>query len=195
MIETTRTRIVTGATAALAAGGLRRFTMSEVCARADVSRGTLYRYFSDREHVLEAVRQHVADDLRHALDVAVRARPATDDRVRVVLTALAQHTARHPELRELLDREPALALSFLRDQLPDMVTAVAQALRPALQQNSAVASGLLSERQVAELLFRLMLTAELVPSRGSRSLAQRIGDLWESLLIAAPQEQQKRLAG
>lgn len=186
MSETTRAKIVAGATAALAAGGPRRFTMSEVCEHAGVSRGTLYRYFTDREQLRAAVRQHVVTTVEQSVAAAVQARPEIEHRVRVVLLALSQHTARHPELRLLVDREPALALSFLADEFPAILTIVTDALRPALRESAAVVTGALTERQVAEILLRMMLTGDLVPSRGSRSLAQRGADLWDSLAGATP---------
>jgi AcrR family transcriptional regulator len=185
MSETTRAKIVAGATVALAANGERRFTMSEVCDHAGVSRGTLYRYFTDREQLRAAVRRHVVTTLEQSLATAVQARPEIEHRVRVVLQTLSQHTTRHPELRELVAREPALALSFLTAEFPSILSVVTDALRPALRECAAVATGALTDRQVAEILLRLMITGDLVPSRGSRALAQRTADLWESFVGTA----------
>ena len=156
--------------------------MSDICDEAGVSRGTLYRYFANRDEVLAAVRQQIVQDLRDQLAEATRARPAPDERVSVVLQALAQHTARNPAIGALLRREPALALEFLTAEFGAILTVVTAALRPALKLSPPVVAGVLSERQAAELLLRVMLTFELVPSRGSSSLAARIATVWDSLL-------------
>jgi DNA-binding phage protein len=50
-------RILSGALDAIASRGARRLSMSDIIEASGVSRGTLYRYFSNKEEVLSAVAE------------------------------------------------------------------------------------------------------------------------------------------
>ena len=50
-------RILSGALDAIAARGVKRLSMSDIIDASGVSRGTLYRYFSNKDQVLSAVAE------------------------------------------------------------------------------------------------------------------------------------------
>jgi AcrR family transcriptional regulator len=51
----TEARILDAALTAVGRRGVRRLTVGSVCAQAGVSRATLYRYFTSKDELLEAV--------------------------------------------------------------------------------------------------------------------------------------------
>lgn len=98
--------------------GFGRATMSEVAARARVSKRTLYGFFADKSALFAAVveaHRHTmlavpGDDDRLPLDEALRAIvridiDADEDRARHALLEMAFHeSVAHPELREVILR-------------------------------------------------------------------------------------------
>lgn len=58
----TRTRLLDAAIGALAEHGHHAVRVDDVVARAEVSHGTFYRYFADKEELLHALAERCADD-------------------------------------------------------------------------------------------------------------------------------------
>ena len=172
----TEDRILDAALRLLARRGLRKVSMTDICAEAGVSRGTLYRYFTSRDDVLAGAEARIERTLRDTLQAAVKARPDADARVAVVLAALAEHAAAHPSLGAVLENEPRLALDYLARRFDALLEVLAEALRPALAASPGVVGGQLDERQLAELLLRLFLAERVLPgSRTSSSASEQLG--------------------
>jgi len=68
--------------------GVRRLTVGSVCAQAGVSRATLYRYFTSKDELLEAVGRRAVNGVAAALEQAVAERPGFPG------TALAENLIR-----------------------------------------------------------------------------------------------------
>jgi AcrR family transcriptional regulator len=180
--KTTEETILDGAIQALSRHGVRRLSMSDICEEAGVSRGTLYRYFKSKEDVLDAVNTRIEQGMKAAYDEAVAANPALEDRVRVVLKVAIGFPDKYPHMRQIILLEPGVALNFMTRELPSIVKAVAEYLKPALVDCPPVAQGILTERQIAEIFMRLVMSSFLLPTPGSAKLDSRIADLWESLV-------------
>lgn len=71
----TRQRLVEGAQRAIGQHGLRGLTVEQCIRASDLSRRTFYQYFRDRDAVIAAVYERVADDMVAAVEAAI-ARPA-----------------------------------------------------------------------------------------------------------------------
>jgi len=115
-----RQRILDAALAQFTDFGLRRSTMEDVARRAGLSRVTVYRRFSGKDELMEAV---VLREVRRYFDglTEVRSR-AADAEERVVESAAfsMSHLRAHPLLRRLIDTEPeaiVLRLSSEGDSL------------------------------------------------------------------------------
>lgn len=173
--------IVDGAMRALARHGTARVSMTDICRESDVSRGTLYRYFSNREEVLEAVNQRISGANREVLDEAIAQDPRLEVRVRVVLKAMITFPAHFPHMRAIFEHEPKTALGFLAREMPNVLSVLDEYLRPALETSPPVTEGLLSVEDVLELFYRLVTSSFLIPTPGSESLDERIAALWESV--------------
>jgi AcrR family transcriptional regulator len=177
--------IINGAIRALSRHGVRRLSMSDICEESGVSRGTLYRYFKSKEEVLEAVNSRIEDTMRAAYDEAVAARPDPAERVRVVLEVAISFPERFPHMRQIIQLEPGVALSFMTRELPTIAKFASEYLKPALVDSAPVVQGLLTERQITEIFMRLIMSSFLIPTPGSTKLAARLADLWESLTVGA----------
>ena len=73
------------------------FTMQDIADRAGVTHRTVYRYFSSREDLFEALAARSDADLARALDV-----PDTIDGLREALTVLFGHFESHAAITHLL---------------------------------------------------------------------------------------------
>lgn len=168
-----RARIVTAAMELAAAGGYDAVMMKEVASRAGVSLGTLYRYFSSKDHLLaEALRvwgQQLSDRLLESPPQG--ASPAA--RVGEVFRRMARGVEQAPELgvaltRALLSRDPSALQN--RDALMDnMQIWIASALGDT---DVADREGLMDA--LAHLCFAYMITL----ANGQRS-PREVGDALE----------------
>jgi len=176
--EDTSSRILDGALRALARHGRHKFSMSDICREAHVSRATLYHYFKTKDEVLDAIGKHVERSFKRALDAAVDANPAVEDRLRVVLEVIADYAQAHEAAARVMDAEPEFALAFLRREFGNFVTILRAALEPVLDD---VEIGVLTKNQLVELLLRIVMSTYFVPSSGSDQIAKRVTDLWAAL--------------
>jgi AcrR family transcriptional regulator len=178
----TSDRIVDAALRMLARRGLRKLSMTDIGDEAHVSRGTLYRYFASREDVLAAAEERVLRTLEQALDEAVAASPRPADRLTAVFSALSAHRAEHPALVELMRDQPRLVLDFFARQFDTLLDLLEETLQPVLERTSAVRTGAMTERQVAEVLLRVALTADVISAPSTQWLGSQAAQLWTSLL-------------
>lgn len=184
-------RLADAALRALARRGLRKLSVTDVCDEAGVARGTLYRYYASREDVLAAAEERIVQGIGEALRAAVAARPAPDERIQTVLDGLEAYLAAHPEVPTLVQDEPAWVREVLGRLFEDLLDAFLAALQPTLERAASVVSRSMSERQLAEVLLRLVLTAATRAGQGS---AGRDIALWEALLAPAPARKRAALS-
>lgn len=96
--------------------GFRKVTMSDVATEASVSRPLLYRYFRDKEGLLDAVVDRVLREWNEVLLAeAARNTPGTAHTVRLVLTASLEFARSREVLRGLLGRDALAALASYSD--------------------------------------------------------------------------------
>jgi TetR/AcrR family fatty acid metabolism transcriptional regulator len=91
--------------------GARRFhevRMQDIAAEADVSKGTLYRYFEDKEELYLALLQRATDQLVELLED--RLERIQDPRVRLVelVATNLEYFDTHPHLLDLIQRAEVL---------------------------------------------------------------------------------------
>jgi AcrR family transcriptional regulator len=156
-------RIIDGTLRLLARRGPRRLSMTDICVESGVSRGTLYRYFANRDEVFEAVEASVEATLRDALRQAVAAHPDPADRAEVVLEGLAQHARSYPVVQALVQQEPGLVRDYLQRHYDALLELVATHLDTALDDAPAVRDQLMTGRQLADVLLRLVLAHLMMP--------------------------------
>ncbi len=92
--------------------GVDKTTLGEVAAAASISRPLIYRYYQNKDVLLEAVVERVIDAWRSALaDEASRNTPSTAHTLRLVLLRSLEFARERDLLSELLSRDTRLRLS------------------------------------------------------------------------------------
>src|SRR3984957_12758224 len=77
----TEERILTAGLDLIGRRGVRRLGMREIAEAAGVSRGTLYRYFPSKDHVLAAAAAYAAQRFPTGLDEVLAAASTPEERV------------------------------------------------------------------------------------------------------------------
>lgn len=170
-------RILDGALLALARRGRHKLSMSDVGAISGVSRGTLYRYFRNKEDILEAIAEHIREGVQRQLNAAVEARPNLEDRVGVVIESIVRYVQTHPESAQIIALEPEYGVGFVRNVFPEFIVFVEQLLEPALELTPAVCSGALTSAELSELVLRVAASTYFIPAADLDEIAGAIAAL------------------
>ena len=159
----TRERILDGAMAAIARHGLSKLGMSDVSLSAGVSRGTLYRYFPNREELLQSLAAFETARFRARAAEALRDAQGDASRLEVALQLVTRYVREHPAIRRIIDTEPAFVLEYLQLQFPALCAVTGSFLAPLLAQTEPVRKGLATTEQMVDWMTRVMISAVLFP--------------------------------
>lgn len=181
MPSRTRARILEGAAIAVARHGLTKLEMSDVSAISGVSRGTLYRYFPNRDALLDELASHEGQLFRERMLAAIEEAPPGAERVRVALEHATRHVSEHALLQRLLDTDPAFLLRGLRDQFDSLKGELGALLLPLLQESELVRSRIASADQLLDWMVRLMISAFLLPGRDPEAMTQGLTAVYRIL--------------
>lgn len=163
-VDETAERILRGALAQFEEFGVRRTTMDDVARRAGMSRITIYRRFSTKAALVEAVLLRECTQFFVALDAVVTELPTTEQRLVEGFAFALEFLRDHTLLNRLLDTEPASLLSHLTLEAAPILSAARMFLAERLLVE--VAEGRLPPVDVevaGELLTRLVLSFLLTP--------------------------------
>ncbi len=152
-----RQRIIESALALAAEGGYEAVQMREVAARADVALGTLYRYFSSKEHLLVACMAEQVAGMRQRF--AIRP-PAGDDAAARVIDVLRRAT-------RTLQREPNVTSAMLKS-LISSGGAVAENMEPIGEMMTEIVVGAMDHEE---------------PGEDDRTVADVIQQVWLASLL------------
>lgn len=184
----TRERILRGAVQAVALHGIAKLDMGDVSASAGVSRGTLYRYFANRDELLRAVA--VEESLRFWEEClgALRTVPPGVERVRFLLETASRKAHDHPALQRLVETDPALVLQGVRAQFSGVRAQLGAHLAPLLDAAPVVKSGLVGPDELLDGLTRLLFSFFLIPSEDPAGPARSLRILDPLLSVDAAHE-------
>jgi AcrR family transcriptional regulator len=172
-LNPTEERIVSAALQLIGRRGVKRLGMQEISEAAGVSRGTLYRYFPSKDHVLTAAANYDERRFTQGLADALASVPEPAARIRAFVAFSFDYIRTHPA-RALFESEPEFVLSYLLDHLPKLQGAVLEQLGEALDAVPAVASGQLNRTQLTDIIVRLFASSWLIAESDERSLVQSI---------------------
>ena len=176
MYGNTEGRILSAALGLIGRRGVKRLGMQEVSEAAGVSRGTLYRYFPSKDHLLSGVATY--DEARFTSGLAVALKSVNDpgERVRTLVAFAFDYIRLHPA-RALFASEPEFVLGYLFQHLPKLRDALLTQLGDAFESVPAVASGSVSRGQLADVVVRLFVSSLIMPEPDDRALVQSINAL------------------
>lgn len=162
--DATSERILAGALGQFEDFGVSRTTMEDVARRSGVSRITIYRRFSTKDALVEAVLLRECARFFVALDEAVAGLPTTDERLVEGFALSLEFVRTHILLGRLLATEPASLLPHLTLEAGPIIRVAREFLADRLGRE--VSEGRLEplDVQVAgEMLVRVVLSFLLTP--------------------------------
>jgi AcrR family transcriptional regulator len=178
--DAARERLLEAASRCVARGGLAAANVAAVAAEAGVSRPTVYRYFADRQALIEATLMHAGRDLAERLGAQLRRFVAPAEMAVEAMCFVLQEIPREPVLGAMwseaaldagavagITRPPALAWS--RDALQDLVRAAGWSGHTADEAIEVMLRMLLSllaapEPRRSDAALRAFLLRRLVPA-------------------------------
>ncbi len=172
-IGATEERILTAALGLIGRRGVLRLGMREIAEVAGVSRGTLYRYFPSKDHVLRGAAEYDERRFNSGLDDVLAAMPAPGDRIGAFMAYAFDFIRSHP-CRPLFESEPGFVMSYLLDHLPSLRRELVLRLGDALDTVPAVANGAVGREQLVDVIARLFASSWIIPESDEASLVQSI---------------------
>jgi AcrR family transcriptional regulator len=167
---TTEVKIFNGALRALARQGPKKLAMSNIATEAGVSGGTLYRYFRNKEELLEALGDHFVMRLRGILQSEIAEQPDPADRLRVVLDVMLRYWQENPATVQLGRLEPGFVIDYIKQVTPQLSAVLGDALGPTLADSPAIRLGLATHEEIVDLVVRMSFSHYFMPTKDYREL-------------------------
>jgi len=161
--EPTKTKILEAALDCLMQLGVRKTTLHDVARMAKVSRGTVYRYFSDREALIDATIEHRSRKYYTQAAVAMAKRMTLPEQIAAFSEVISRNVADFRSNRLLEGDQRLMRLSAtdragaLRRMSHFLVSYVDDA------QRRGEVSADLDSREGAEYLARLLMSITTTP--------------------------------
>jgi AcrR family transcriptional regulator len=169
----TEERILTAGLGLIGRRGVRRLGMREIAETAGVSRGTLYRYFPSKDHVLAAAAAYDAQRFSNGLEAVLQAARSPEERISAFMSYAFDFIRSHP-CRPLFESESGFVMSYLLDHLPALREELLARLGDAFDRVPAVAAGTLGKEQLADVIVRLFASSWIIPETDDASLVQSV---------------------
>lgn len=154
-----RSDLLTAAARRFVAVGIRKTTMEDIAREARAGKATLYRYFANKDAVLDALLEREAERLERRLREAGSSDATVAERIEAAFVAGVDFFVGHPVLTKGRDEEPGLLLPRItanRGPLVEMLLGLFAGLIA-----EGVDSGELRRvqpRAAAEVIVRLILS-------------------------------------
>jgi AcrR family transcriptional regulator len=166
--ETAQTsgRILDAAERCMARYGLRRVSMGDVAAEAGVSRGSVYRYFADRDALVEAVLERTADRFVAASEPELDRAPDLAGQLAAAVMFIRRRRGDEAFVLRLpgdTDSLFATLLAVRREVLFDRWVAFWEPRLAVAERRREVRAGL-DRSQTGELIVRLLLSFAVLPT-------------------------------
>ncbi len=169
----TEERILIAALGVIGRQGVQRLGMAQIADAAGVARGTLYRHFPSRDHLLAAAADYDEARFSAGLDEVLDSVLAPEARIGAFVTYAFDFIRSHPA-RGLFESEPGFVLSYLLDHLPALRSELTERLGDALDTVPAVKQGDLDREQLADVIVRLFASSWIIPESDENELVQSL---------------------
>lgn len=115
-------RILDAACRVFSKQGFFQSTVDGVCAEAGVGKGTVYRHFPDKDHVLVALLVRATRELDANVSAGILARGGREESLTAVARITLDYFARRPDLLRIFVREGALSIPVVRKTMASTIT-------------------------------------------------------------------------
>ncbi len=163
--------ILDAAETVFAKGGYDEATTHQIAAQAEISPGSLYQFFANKEEIAQALATRYVEELRHVYSTIFSVEAATLPFFQwldqLVDALIAFHLA-HPAFHTLFDAPPSLEVAGLTKQLPqELQTRIELGFQVRAPQLSATQRRLSATMsvQLFRAVPRLLLQAEETEQR------------------------------
>jgi AcrR family transcriptional regulator len=164
----TEARIFDGALRAIARQGPKKLAMSDIAHEAGVSVGTLYRYFKNKDELLQSLGDHFVTKLQTVLQTAIEDNPEPADRLQIVIDVMLRFWLENPATVQIGQLEPGFVVDYIRRVAPRLSAVLRDALEPVLSESAAVLGGSATLDEIADLIVRIAFSHYFMPSRDYR---------------------------
>ncbi|CAN5820623.1 TetR/AcrR family transcriptional regulator [soil metagenome] len=164
----TESRIFDGALRAIARQGPKKLAMSDIAHEAEVSVGTLYRYFKNKDELLQSLGGHFVTKLQTGLEMAIEDNPESADRLQIVIDVMLRFWLENPATVQIGQLEPGFVVGYIKQVAPRLSAVLRDALEPVLSESAAVLGGLATLDEIADLIVRMAFSHYFMPSRDYR---------------------------
>jgi AcrR family transcriptional regulator len=144
--------------------------VESICKVAGVSRATLYRYFANKDDLLDAVGEFICRGFEDGLATTVMEETGAPGRFATVMRFLDRYTSERALIR-IFEADPSFHLVFFRSQFPRHEAAVRTALDPVFDSIEASDGVVVDRAASAQRLVRLQMSRLLIPFDAALSAA------------------------
>ena len=163
--DPTTDRILDAAYEQLLTFGVRRLSVEEVARRVGVARITIYRRFSNKDELLQAVVFREGRRLFAVVDEVVAALPDAGDQIVEGFAAMLSSVRQHPLVQRTLEHEPDVVASLLMSHGEPVIAHAREYLAGHLRDAQRIGKlRTFDSRPVAELMVRLTASFLLAPT-------------------------------
>jgi AcrR family transcriptional regulator len=166
----TALRILEAAVHVLGRRGLTDLSVESICKVAGISRATLYRYFGNKDDLLDAVGEFICRGFEAGLAAAAVEEAEAPSRFATVMRFLDSYTSERALIR-IFEADPSFHLVFFRSQFPRHQAAVRTALDPVFDWIEAIDGVVVDRAASAQRLVRLQMSRLLIPFDAALSAA------------------------
>jgi AcrR family transcriptional regulator len=142
--------------------------MSDIAHEAEVSVGTLYRYFKNKDELLQSLGDHFVTKLQTSLEMAIEDNPESADRLQIVIDVMLRFWLENPATVQIGQLEPGFVVGYIKQVAPRLSAVLRDALEPVLSESAAVLGGLATLDEIADLIVRMAFSHYFMPSRDYR---------------------------
>lgn len=154
-----REELLAAAARRFIAVGISKTTMQDVAHEARAGKATLYRYFANKDAVVDALVEREAERFVRTVSAAAEAHEGTLDRLEAAFLAGVRFFVRHPVLTKGRDEEPGIILPRVTATGGPVVEAGIALFAELIEEG--IATGDLRRvdpRAAAEMVLRLILS-------------------------------------
>ncbi|HEX4108898.1 MAG TPA: TetR/AcrR family transcriptional regulator [Solirubrobacteraceae bacterium] len=158
----TRDRILDALVQCIVENGMRKVTVDDVAQRAELSRVTLYSYFSGKQAMIQEAVVRETERFLAELERVAESHETPEERLVETFAFAYRHLRAHPLVQRMVRFEPELLASHMAREAPALVTARAWVA----DRFAHAAEGTLPPEEVeqaAELVVRTVHSLIIVP--------------------------------
>jgi AcrR family transcriptional regulator len=159
--------------------GLERFSILDVCERADVSRGTFYRYFSSQDELLDVFSRYKHENFHRSMMEAVTPYSDPDARFKALVRYLEDYAV-HGQAKPLLRAAPEYTLRLFLRIFHESMVRIQDVMGIVFDSWDQRFRMRVDRELVCEMLIRYVLSEQVVPHDRPHDSVQRL----EGLILA-----------